>query len=120
MKCLKCETEINDGALFCPTCGRMITQSNAQSPTSYAPQYAYTPPQESATQTNVFAIVGFILSFLFTLLGLIFSIIGYVKAKTLHTGKGLSVAGITISVVKLILTVLLVVLFLIAIFSWAL
>lgn len=52
-------------------------------------------------KTNGFAIAGFVLSFFFALLGLIFSIIGYQKSKETDVGQGLSIAGIVISVADL-------------------
>jgi len=53
-------------------------------------------------KTNTIAIVGFIFSFLFALVGLILSIIGLKKSKKLNSGKGLSIAGIIISSLSLI------------------
>ena len=47
---------------------------------------------------------GFILSFIFPLLGLVFSIIGYSKAKYMNdSGKGLALAGIIISSIYMFL-----------------
>ena len=54
-------------------------------------------------ENNIFAILGFIFSFIFSLLGLIFSIIGLSKSKELGKGKGLSIAGIIISILNMIL-----------------
>ena len=56
--------------------------------------------------SNVIAIVGFILSFFFSLIGLICSIIGLVKSKELHDGKAFSIAGIIISSLKLIFAII--------------
>jgi hypothetical protein len=73
-------------------------------------------PQQNSTQspqtplaspvttkrTNGLAIAGFVLAFLAPLIGLILSIIGLVKAKNYGgSGKGLSIAGIVISVILL-------------------
>ena len=53
----------------------------------------------TAKSTNGFAIAGFVLSFVaFPLLGIIFSAIGLSKSKTLNSGKGLSIAGLIISI----------------------
>ena len=60
---------------------------------------------ENNKKTNGFAIAGFICSFLTPLLGLIFSIIGYNKNKECNEGKGLSIAGIIISSIKIVLAV---------------
>ena len=48
-------------------------------------------------ERNIFAIIGFILSFFIALSGLIFSIVGLKKSKITNSGKGLSIAGIIIS-----------------------
>lgn len=53
------------------------------------------------------AIAGFVLSFLFALLGLIFSIIGYNECKKSGGtigGEGLALAGIIISIVMMLIT----------------
>ena len=81
MFCKNCGSQINDSAVICPHCG-VATHNN--SPVS----------QKSS---NGFAVAGFVLSFFFALLGLIFSAIGLSKAKTTGSGKGLAIAGLTIS-----------------------
>lgn len=53
---------------------------------------------------NTVAVLGFIFSFIFSILGLILSIIGLRKSKQLNSGEGLSIAGIIISIIKLIFT----------------
>ena len=58
------------------------------------------PGQQPAqpTESNTLALVGFILSFLVPLAGLIVSILGYRKSKQLNNnGKGLALGGIVIS-----------------------
>ena len=63
-------------------------------------------------RTNGFAIAGLILSlFISAVLGLIFSIIGLKKSKEYNSGRGLSIAGIIISVLKIILTVICILIF---------
>jgi hypothetical protein len=57
--------------------------------------------------TNVWAIVGFIMSFIAPLLGLIFSIIGYNQIKRNgEKGNGLATAGIIISSIFLLIGIL--------------
>ena len=52
------------------------------------------------TESNVLAIVGFILAFIVPVAGLIVSILGFRKAKTLNgKGRGLALAGIIISAI---------------------
>lgn len=63
-------------------------------------------PVQSQT-TNGMAIAGFVLSFFFALLGLIFSIIGLNKSKEMGgKGRGLALAGIIISAVSMVITIL--------------
>ena len=62
--------------------------------------YGYMQPQSDTA--NSYAIAGFVLSFIFPLVGLIVSILGYRKAKEMNgCGKGFAVAGIVISAVSL-------------------
>ena len=64
-------------------------------------------PQPSAS--NAFATLGFIFAFILSLLGLIFSIVGIVKAKKLGgKGKGLAVAGLILSAIKIVAVVIIV------------
>ena len=55
---------------------------------------------------NTIAIVGFVLSFFTTIIGLVLSIIGLSKSKELNDGKGFSIAGIIISSIRLALAIL--------------
>jgi hypothetical protein len=60
-------------------------------------------------RTSGMAIAGFILSFLCSILGLIFSIIGYNECKKSNgavTGEGLAIAGIIISILGFIFTII--------------
>ncbi len=78
MFCKNCGSQIDDRAVICPHCGVPQTVQKAES--------------------NVLAIVGFVLSFFIAIAGLICSILGLKKAKELGgTGNGLAVAGIAIS-----------------------
>ena len=52
-------------------------------------------------ETNVMSILGFVLSFFLGIPGLICSIIGLSKSKELKNGKGLSIAGIIISSIRI-------------------
>lgn len=71
---------------------------------------------ESNTQkvqvSNTMALVGFVMSFFNSLIGLIFSIIGMNQIKkTGEPGKGFALAGIIISAVSLVLTILIVIIY---------
>ncbi|NIJ05333.1 DUF4190 domain-containing protein [Frigoribacterium faeni] len=62
----------------------------------------------TAARYNVLAIVGFILAFVFSLAGLVVSIIAFSQIKkTGERGRGLALAGIIISVVFMILSIVL-------------
>ena len=63
-------------------------------------------------KTNGFAIAGLVCALLVgPILGLIFSIIGLKKSKECNSGKGLSIAGIIISIIRALFLVLLIFLF---------
>ena len=89
--CTNCGNELDDRAIMCPKCGIALTQTVANS---------------GQTQSNGMAIAGFVLSFFIPLLGLIFSILGLKKSKETNTGKGLSTAGIIISCITMVITII--------------
>lgn len=65
------------------------------------------PPM--APKTSGMAVAGFILAFFCSLLGLIFSIIGYNQVKNSNgalTGGGLAMAGIIISIISMVFGIL--------------
>lgn len=126
MFCKNCGSHLADDALFCPNCGTKTNDTpSGQTPppngqTGYTPNgyntgNGYNNPNgynnanyNSATPTNTLAIVGFVLSFFVALAGLICSILGYNKAKNENLGYGgLALAGIIISVLSMILSVIL-------------
>ena len=87
--CKRCGRQILDDAVICPNCG--CAQEN-----------------QRHNETNGMSIAGFICSFFFPLLGLIFGGVGLKKANETGQGKGLSVAAIIISLVCLVPTFLLI------------
>lgn len=89
--CTNCGNELDDRAIMCPKCGIALTQTVANS---------------GQTQSNGMAIAGFVLSFFIPLLGLIFSILGLKRSKETNTGKGLSTAGIIISCITMVITLI--------------
>ena len=96
MYCQRCGNVLNPGDAFCTVCG------------SSAMMYQQQPMYYSQNNDNGMAITGFVLSFIFPLLGLIFSIIGYSKAKYMNdAGKGLALAGIIISSIFMFLGLML-------------
>lgn len=92
MFCPKCGKEIMDEAVICPHCG-CATKAGTNS--------------VGERKTNIFAIVGFIFSFLFAIVGLVLSIIGYKKAPEYNnSGKNLALAGIIISAINSVLGII--------------
>lgn len=88
--CTNCGNELVAEAVICPKCG-----------------VSASPVQEVQNKpSNGMAIAGFITSFFISILGLIFSIIGLNKSKQTGTGKGLSIAGIIISSITTIITII--------------
>ena len=71
--------------------------------------YYYAPPsgprpQEEAPRSNGMAVAGLVCSFLFWPLGIVFSAIGLARSKDTRSGKGMSVAGLIISVIMMFFT----------------
>lgn len=98
MYCKNCGKEIDERAFVCPYCG-VQTGNNASA---------------ANNQTNVLAIVGFVLAFLVPIAGLICSVIGKREApKYGGNGTGLATAGIAISIVEMVLAVILIVIYVI-------
>lgn len=87
MYCKNCGANVDDKAAVCPSCGAQVNGI--------------------AAKKNTIAIVGFIFSFLFAIVGLICSILGYKKSKTDGAPHGgLALAGIIISIVNMILGII--------------
>ena len=120
MFCRNCGKELSDEAVVCPHCGVQVGYLNAPQGTAYNGQPyngqpyngqpyngQYVPEQnDGVDKTNKIGLIGFILSFLVPLAGLICSIIGFNNAKKEGVArKKLSLAGIIISVVFLALGV---------------
>ncbi len=83
-------------------------QQPQQQPTQPQPNYAQPPTEQ---KTNTMAVVGFILAFFLSLVGLILSIVGLMQIKkdpAKYKGKGLAVAGIIIGAIGTVILPLLV------------
>ena len=99
MYCKKCGMNVDDGVNFCPGCGEQMGQQMTGNGGVAA-------SQSQPSDTNGMAVAGFVLSFFFALLGLIFSCVGLAKSKQMDgKGKGLAIAGIIISIVSMVLMV---------------
>ena len=108
--CTNCGQQLEDNAKFCSSCGQIVakTAQNIRDGQNFAQQpvgNTTTVHQQPATQQpaakslDMLCLVGFILSFFITIVGLILSIIGYqrVKKDGPSTSKTLAVAGIIFS-----------------------
>ena len=90
--CWKCGAELMDEAVVCPKCGCAVAELKQS--------------ENQGEKKNTVAIVGFILSFLFAIPGLVLGIIGLVQSKKLNgEGKGFSIAAIVISAVSFVIEI---------------
>jgi peptidyl-prolyl cis-trans isomerase B (cyclophilin B) len=110
MTCPRCNTINPVGSVACAACGTPFMQ---MPPGAYPPPpgQPYVMMAPMAQRTSGMAIAGFVLSFMcfLAVLGLIFSIIGYNESKNsqgMVKGEGLALAGIIISIVVLLLTLI--------------
>ncbi len=88
MFCKNCGKEIADNAVVCPFCGVQVAEIK----------------RNEAGKTCTLAIIGFVLSFLISIAGLICSIIARKKCREENLeGDGLALAGIIISSVSIII-----------------
>ncbi len=97
--CTHCGKQIPDDAIICPECGY-----NQQTVHNQPQQGYYTAPTDTYSPMSI---VGFVLSFVATLAGLIVSIIAYKNAKEINSPKSMTFAkaGIIISSVAIGLSV---------------
>jgi hypothetical protein len=123
MNCPTCGATNQPNAAFCSQCATNLlvppgtppppNPNMYGAPNPYANPYAapYQDPSLYAplpTRTSGMAIAGFVLSFFCSLLGLIFSCIGYSECKKSNgqvTGEGLAIAGIIISILGFLLSI---------------
>lgn len=98
--CTNCGKEISDPSGVCPDCSQLEMASEEQ-------------------KSNVCAIIGFILSFILPLIGIVFSAIGISKASKMEgNGKGLAIAGLIISIVHFLLRIALIIIVIAAFFNY--
>ena len=89
MYCNNCGSQIDDRAVVCPKCGASVQRNNLIKPVQ-------------SENTNTLAIVGFILSFIVSIAGLICSIMARKQCReTGERGMGLATAGMFIYVIAL-------------------
>ena len=110
MYCKQCNTYLPDGTAYCTNCGAAVTADQSvivESGNSYKPA-----PAGNTNAPLIWGILGlsFSCSVYFSLLGLIFSIIGKNKAKQyiatygnisgkVKVGKGLATAGLIVGII---------------------
>lgn len=112
--CTKCGRQIESQMQFCPHCGAhqpqdtVVQQQNIYTAPVQQPQQPNHTCCDKPKTTDGMCIAGFILSFFIAVLGLLFSIIGYVRVKkdSTKSGSGLAVAGIILSVIWIGIVVL--------------
>lgn len=127
MFCSNCGQKLDDNAVTCPNCGAETGVSpavGAEKPAEQAGEprqqqaQQYQPPRES--ESNGFAIAGLICAFFIPILGLIFSCIGLNRSKKMNgEGKGVSIAGIVISVLAIVIIIIYLSIFIAAIVTLA-
>lgn len=112
--CINCGSEIQDGARACVNCGTLV-DGGVVTPTPATTTVNVNAVQQPQ-QSNGMAVAGFVISLVsvvfccgsFNWLGLIFSIVGLVKSKSVGgKGKGLAIAGIIISAIVMVLSIIL-------------
>ncbi|MCL2446198.1 MAG: DUF4190 domain-containing protein [Oscillospiraceae bacterium] len=114
MNCQHCASPIETNNKFCAGCGAQAPAPAAPAQPEFAPVYNYQQPhaqQNYAPQyiappkLNNMVIAGFVLAFIFPTLGLILSCVGLSQTKSRNEGgRGLAIVGIIISIIRMILT----------------
>jgi len=96
--CPKCNRPLPDDTTICDGCGTIIKWGGVPPPPVTPTPVAPVPTQTEAPM-NVLALVGFISSFFFGIIGLILSAIGYnqiKKSSSKQKGENLALAGMII------------------------
>ena len=89
--CPNCGSENKLNSKFCPDCGK-----------EYEPEIK---KDDDRQPVNEMAATGLLFAFLFPLLGLIFSLVGLERSKTMNGDRrGEAIAGIIISIVFLVIS----------------
>ncbi|MFA7222823.1 MAG: zinc ribbon domain-containing protein [Bacilli bacterium] len=115
MYCHKCGKQIPDDAKFCPYCGEDVSNDNKKEDDIYPVSDEHPYVNNNDANSNVFnneknksannySVSGFIFSFIFPILGLIFSIVEISKSKKEGSkASGFAIAGIIISSIVIFL-----------------
>lgn len=106
MYCKYCGGKVGENDLHCVHCGSKLEPVS----TAVAQQNTTTQPTDKPeeNEARTFAIMGFVFSFFFTIVGLILSIVALNKYKKQENqeSKGLATAGLVISIVSIAISVL--------------
>lgn len=111
MYCSNCGAQIDDQSKFCDLCGAPVgVKADSQISSVTQPEISNKVDQEKKPFSG-FCIAGFILPFLFFgAIGLPLSILGVVDCnKNGKRGKGLGIAGIVLSILNILETIIAVV-----------
>ena len=111
--CIHCGSSVLDDAIICPKCGCSVQYDNVSKANDYNNYNGYnnvgngyaqnSAPRPVVDSYSSMCIAGFILSFFWTLVGLILSIVAHNESKKTGSAKSLSLskAGIIVSSVFL-------------------
>ncbi len=140
MICTNCGTQFDDNAKFCPNCGSSLPQTAAVVPV--APSYGYAPQPELQQAVNTAPLgnpaeakscmtmgilaAAFSCTFVASFMGIIFGIIGMVKAKAyvakynvytskIRVGKYCSIGGLAMGIFMTVLLLIYVAVIILAI-----
>lgn len=104
--CRHCGAQLADDDDYCYFCGKPLEEEKVDEKienVEFVNNDSYN--NNRIEDNNSIAITGFVLAFIFPLLGFIFSVIGLNKARRLNgKNKGYAVAGIIIAVANWIIT----------------
>ena len=96
MFCSNCGNQMSKDSKYCTNCGAGTEADNHT-------------VASNADNTNIFAIIGFIFSFMFFPAGIVLSIIALIQiSKTQQGGKGLAIAGLIVSCLPVLLLIVIV------------
>ena len=118
MFCSHCGNQIADGVNNCPFCGANV----GASPVPQQPIYNDTEPVPGSGRMNTLSIVGFVMSFVAAVVGIILSAIALRQHKNDITlrGKGFAKAGLIISIISTVISFFVYVLYFFFILSYVL
>ena len=107
--CKKCGAQLADDDDYCYFCGSKLEEEkeeirndNLRFNNSYDNNY-----QHQYVRKNGLAIAGFVVAFFSPIVGLVLSIIGLNKSKTMDgDGRGMAIAGIVVAILNFLITVI--------------